>query len=50
MMYVIVDCCQEPPMSMMVEVEPSFLALGPYHLVIGMNNHAWFYVFSDNGQ
>jgi len=36
-------------MSMSVEVEPSFLALGPYNLVVGMNNRAWFYAFSENG-
>lgn len=27
-------------------MEPSFIALGPYHLAAGMNNHAWFYDFT----
>ena len=26
-----------------LEVEPSFIAIGPYHLAAGMNNHVWFY-------
>nr|CAI5868921.1 unnamed protein product [Callosobruchus analis] len=26
-----------------LEVEPSFLAVGPYHLAAGMNNNVWFY-------
>ena len=47
---VIADCCQEQPVSISVEVEPSFLALGPYHVVVGMNNRAWFYTFSENGE
>ena len=37
-------------MSMSVDVEPSFLALGPCHLVVGMNNRAWFYGFNENGE
>lgn len=26
-----------------LEVEPSFIAVGRYHLAVGMNNNAWFY-------
>ncbi|XP_058458948.1 WD repeat-containing protein 19 isoform X2 [Malaya genurostris] len=26
-----------------LEIEPSFLAIGPYHFACGMNNHVWFY-------
>ncbi len=26
---------------------PSFIALGPYHLALGMNNRAWFYALSE---
>ena len=31
------------------EVEPSFMALGPFHLTLGMNNRAWFYAMGDAG-
>jgi len=31
------------PQTIETAVEPSFLALGPRHLVAGMNNRAWFY-------
>uniref|UniRef100_A0A1B6EAI7 WD repeat-containing protein 19 n=1 Tax=Clastoptera arizonana TaxID=38151 RepID=A0A1B6EAI7_9HEMI len=32
------------------EVEPSFLAVGPFHIVCGMNNRAWCYdLTKDNG-
>jgi len=31
------------------EVEPGFLALGPFHLALGMNNRAWFYATGDAG-
>ncbi|KAJ8943661.1 hypothetical protein NQ318_005663 [Aromia moschata] len=26
-----------------LEIEPSFIAVGPYHLAAGMNNRVWFY-------
>lgn len=26
-----------------LEIEPTFLALGPRHMACGMNNHVWFY-------
>jgi WD repeat-containing protein 19 len=26
-----------------LEIEPSFLAIGKYHLACGMNNHIWYY-------
>lgn len=34
------------PLQITLEIEPSFLSLGPYHLAAGMNNHAWFYDFT----
>lgn len=34
-------------MTIMAEIEPTFLALGPYHLSLGMNNRAWFYLMGD---
>ena len=26
-----------------VQIEPNFIALGPYHVAVGMNNHVWYY-------
>ncbi|XP_031560697.1 WD repeat-containing protein 19-like [Actinia tenebrosa] len=40
---------QERPLSVDIVVEPTFVALGPYHLAVGMNNRAWFYDLSDKG-
>ena len=39
----------EPGTSITVaaDIEPSFLALGPYHLALGMNNRAWFYLLGE---
>lgn len=34
-------------MTIVAEIEPSFLALGPYHLALGMNNRVWFYLLGD---
>ncbi|XP_069058187.1 WD repeat-containing protein 19 isoform X2 [Pleurodeles waltl] len=39
----------EQPITVSVEVEPSFVAVGPFHLAVGMNNRAWFYALTDNG-
>ncbi|XP_037504482.1 WD repeat-containing protein 19 [Rhipicephalus sanguineus] len=46
---VTVDSVTEPElhMTLRVDIEPSFIALGPFHLVVGMNNHAWFYALGD---
>ncbi|KAK9508924.1 hypothetical protein O3M35_006365 [Rhynocoris fuscipes] len=32
------------------EVEPSLIAVGPYHLIVGMNNRTWTYDIGRNGQ
>ena len=37
-------------MAITIEVEPSFLGIGPYHVGVGMNNRAWFYVLGDNSE
>jgi WD repeat-containing protein 19 len=34
-------------MTIAADIEPSFIALGPYHLALGMNNRAWFYLLGD---
>uniref|UniRef100_A0A672SW24 WD repeat domain 19 n=1 Tax=Sinocyclocheilus grahami TaxID=75366 RepID=A0A672SW24_SINGR len=39
----------ESPVAIAVEVEPSFIAVGPYHVAVGMNNRAWFYALGDSG-
>ncbi|KAM9313669.1 WD repeat-containing protein 19 [Pholidichthys leucotaenia] len=37
----------ESPVAIKVEVEPTFIAVGPYHVAVGMNNRAWFYALTD---
>lgn len=37
------DKVKSSPTTIALEIEPSFLAVGPYHLACGMNNHVWFY-------
>lgn len=32
-----------PVCTISMEIEPSVIAIGPYHFACGMNNHAWFY-------
>lgn len=34
---------REPFCVMPLEIEPSVIAVGPFHFACGMNNHAWFY-------
>uniref|UniRef100_H0X6K1 WD repeat domain 19 n=1 Tax=Otolemur garnettii TaxID=30611 RepID=H0X6K1_OTOGA len=38
----------ESPVTVCVDVEPNFVAVGLYHLAVGMNNRAWFYVLGEN--
>ncbi|XP_046339799.1 WD repeat-containing protein 19-like isoform X2 [Haliotis rufescens] len=40
---------KEPPITIAIEVEPSFLGIGQYHVAVGMNNRAWFYLLGDDG-
>ncbi|KAM6132739.1 LOW QUALITY PROTEIN: WD repeat-containing protein 19 [Pterocles gutturalis] len=39
---------RELPITVSVEIEPSFVAIGVYHLAVGMNNRAWFYALGEN--
>ncbi|XP_036373153.1 WD repeat-containing protein 19 [Megalops cyprinoides] len=39
----------EAPLAVEVEVEPNFIAVGPDHVAVGMNNRAWFYALGENG-
>ncbi|XP_053110027.1 WD repeat-containing protein 19 isoform X2 [Hemicordylus capensis] len=39
---------RELPITVSVEVEPSFVAVGHYHLAVGMNNRAWFYALGES--
>ncbi|GBG32352.1 WD repeat-containing protein 19 [Hondaea fermentalgiana] len=36
------------PIRVPTSVEPAFVALGGEHVVVGMNNRAWFYRFQNN--
>merc|ERR1719183_3205799 len=36
------------PGTIEVEIEPSFIALGPTHMAVGMNNRVWYYNCSPN--
>ncbi|XP_041953534.1 WD repeat-containing protein 19 isoform X1 [Alosa pseudoharengus] len=38
----------EGPLAVAVDVEPNFIAVGPYHVAVGMNNRAWFYAVGEN--
>jgi len=38
----------ELPIAISIDVEPNFVAVGLYHLAVGMNNRAWFYVLGEN--
>ncbi|KAJ0055626.1 hypothetical protein NL108_006477 [Boleophthalmus pectinirostris] len=37
----------ESPVAIEVEVQPTFIAVGPYHVAVGMNNRARFYAIED---
>ncbi|XP_067949190.1 WD repeat-containing protein 19-like isoform X2 [Watersipora subatra] len=39
----------EQAIAVQIDVEPSFVGLGPYHLATGMNNRVWFYVLAPGG-
>lgn len=40
----------EQPITVTIDIEPSFVGLGPYHLATGMNNRVWFYVLAPGGE
>lgn len=40
------DKIRTPLGVMALEIEPSVIAIGPFHFACGMNNHAWFYDLS----
>ena len=42
---------EEDSVTIDIDVEPSFVACGPFHIAIGMNNRAWFYnLLGDKGE
>lgn len=45
----ILNVSEDPAESMMVlriDIEPSIIAIGPYHVVVCINNRAWFYAIT----
>lgn len=36
-------------MKLDIAVEPSFIALGPFHIAVGINDRAWIYEIRENG-
>ncbi|CAD5124243.1 DgyrCDS12539 [Dimorphilus gyrociliatus] len=43
------DVNQDGSQLLNVDIEPSFLGIGPFHVAVGMNNRAWFYIMADSG-
>lgn len=41
---------QDQPLTIPIDVEPTFIGIGPFHLACGMNNRAWFYLLGDAGE
>ena len=39
----------EQPVTVPIDVEPTFIACGHYHIAVGMNNRAWFYYLAEKG-
>ncbi|UYV64330.1 WDR19 [Cordylochernes scorpioides] len=40
---------QASPVKLRLEVEPSLLGLGPFHMAAGLHNRAWFYCLDQKG-
>ncbi len=37
-------------MKVKLTVEPSFIAMGPFHIAYGVNDRAWFHELGQNGK
>ena len=43
-------CMQELAVKLDTVVEPSFIALGPFHMAVGINDRSWIYEIRDHGR
>jgi len=41
---------EDPPLNLDLTVEPSFIALGPFHIAVGMNDRAWIHEIGEQGE
>ena len=37
-------------MKLDIVVEPTFIALGPFHMAVGINDRAWIYNIQEHGE
>ena len=48
----IIDCARNSMVvcRLSLDIEPTFMALGPTHIAVGINNHIFYYMWQGNAQ